>query len=165
MQSLISVGSGGVWGKGLGEGLQKYRFLAEAHNDFIFAIIGEELGLAGTCATLLLFCALVGVCFWIAYRTIDFQGAVLASGLTMMIAIPTFVHMSVVLGVIPPTGLALPFISYGGSSMVVNLAAMGVLMNIARRVDKEAFERSRLRRGRRGRERHNLRPTPSWAKI
>ena len=161
-QSLISLGSGGISGKGMGLGMQKNGFLSESHNDYIFAIIGEELGLIGTVATLILFSAMILMFFWVAYRAIDYQGALLAGGLGSMIAIPALVHIGVCAGVLPPKGLSLPFISYGGSSMIVNLAAVGILMNIARSVDKQAAERTRLSRVRRKRAKTQNRPAPMW---
>ncbi|MBN1516419.1 cell division protein FtsW [Candidatus Sumerlaeota bacterium] len=147
-QSLISVGSGGIEGKGLGMGLQKYRFLAEAHTDFIFAMIGEELGLWGTILTLLIVCALVTWCLWVAYRTTDFQGALLASGISCMLGIPALLHIAVTIGLVPPKGLALPFVSYGGTSMLINMAAIGILMNVARNVDETTSKRAVVARRR-----------------
>ncbi|MFC1601574.1 putative lipid II flippase FtsW [Candidatus Sumerlaeota bacterium] len=163
-QALITMGSGGLFGKGLGLGMQKNCFLAESYNDFIFAIVGEELGLMGTLLTLTLFCILIGLLFWVAYRAIDYQGALLAGGIATMIAIPAFVHMGVAAGMLPPKGLSLPFVSYGGSAMLVNLAAIGILMNVARAVDKQTAERARLRRMRRRRENSKTRPAPMWVR-
>ena len=163
-QSLITMGSGGTFGKGLGEGMQKYRFLSEAHTDFIFAMIGEEMGIVGTIATVIVFFALVAVCLWVAYRTLDFQGATLAGGIAMMIGIPAFIHMGVVTGLLPPKGLALPFVSYGGSAMLINLSAIGIVMNIARSTDKATAESNSFQRRRPKRKKQKVEATPIWVK-
>lgn len=163
LHSKIALGSGGFWGVGLGQGLQKY-ILPAAHNDYIFSMIGEELGMVGALGVLLVYCLLIGLIFWIAYRANDFQGALLASGIGVFIAIPTLINLGVALAVLPSKGLALPFISYGGSAMLVNLAAIGILMNIARDVDRQTAAKAHQRELRRRREKDNLRPTPIWAK-
>jgi cell division protein FtsW len=132
-ESLISVGSGGVWGQGLGASRQKLFFLPEAHTDFILAIIGEELGLVGVLALLLAFALL----FWrglvAALRARDAFGSYLAFGITSLFALQALGNMGVVLGLLPTKGLALPFISYGGSSLVASLFMAGVLGNISTR--------------------------------
>lgn len=131
-QSLIAVGSGGITGTGLAHGKQKLFFLPEPHTDFIFAVVGEELGLLG-CATLLLLFSLL---FWrgvrIALRADSLFGTFVALGLVSMIVFQAFINMSVVLSLFPTKGLPLPFISAGGSSMFVMLVAVGVLLNISR---------------------------------
>ena len=131
IQSMIAVGSGGVFGKGLMAGVQKLFYVPEPHTDFIFAVIGEELGLLGTAAVLVCF----GVIAWrglrIAEKAEDAFGAFLALGLTTMIAAQAFINMSVVLGLLPTKGLALPLVSNGGSSLLVNLLGMGILLNIS----------------------------------
>jgi cell division protein FtsW len=132
-ESLISVGSGGVWGQGLGQSRQKLLFLPEAHTDFILAVLGEELGLAGILALLLLFGVLVWRGLVAALRARDVFGSFLAFGITIMIALQALFNMAVVLGLLPTKGLALPFISYGGSSLVVTLFMAGVLANISAR--------------------------------
>lgn len=131
LQSWIAVGSGGVFGKGLMAGVQKLFYVPEPHTDFIFAVIGEELGLVGT--TLVLACFMV-----IAWRGLraallapDRFGALVALGLTAMVVIQAFVNICVVIGLLPTKGIPLPFVSSGGSSLVVNLVAMGVLLNIS----------------------------------
>jgi cell division protein FtsW len=130
-QSLISVGSGGFFGLGYMEGKQKLFFLPEAHTDFIFAVIGEELGLIGTCVILALFI----VFLWRGLRTClnapDPFGFYLALGITMMVCVQAFINMSVVLALVPTKGIPLPFLSYGGSSFVVMLAAVGILLNVS----------------------------------
>jgi cell division protein FtsW len=130
-QSLIALGSGGPTGVGLGRSMQKFHFLTEAHTDFIVAIIGEELGLVGLTAMMLVYAALFVMGMRVAYQTPDFFGMLVAYGLTAMIAFPTLINIGVATSCLPAKGLALPFISYGGSSMLVNCAAIGVLMNIA----------------------------------
>jgi cell division protein FtsW len=131
IQSLLSVASGGIAGLGFMEGKQKLFYLPEAHTDFIFAVIGEELGLIGTCALLALFL----VFFWRGIRTSmrapDLFGFYLALGITLMVCVQAFINMSVVLGLLPTKGIPLPFLSYGGSSFVVMLAAVGILLNVS----------------------------------
>lgn len=131
MQSLIAVGSGGTLGTGLMAGIQKLYYLPEAHTDFIFAVAGEELGLLGTGLILLCF-AVMG---WRGLRASllapDRFGSLLALGLTMMVILQALVNMSVVLGLLPTKGIPLPFVSNGGSSLVINLVAMGILLNIS----------------------------------
>ena|SRR5437868_5852625 len=131
IQSLLSVASGGIAGLGFMEGRQKLFYLPEAHTDFIFAVIGEELGLIGTCALLVLFV----IFFWrgvrASMRAPDLFGFYLALGITMMVCVQAFINMSVVLGLLPTKGIPLPFLSYGGSSFVVMLAAVGILLNVS----------------------------------
>jgi cell division protein FtsW len=130
-QALVSVGSGGISGLGYMEGKQKLFFLPAAHTDFIFAVVGEELGLIGACAVLLLFL----VFLWRGLRTSakapDTFGFYLALGITMMVSLQAFINMSVVLALVPTKGIPLPFLSYGGSSFVVMLAAVGILLNVS----------------------------------
>jgi len=130
-QSLIAVGSGGLWGRGLGLGLQKYHFLSEAHTDFIFSIVCEELGLVGALGILLLFLSFVLIGLRIAHKAPDQFGALLAAGMTLMIGWAVFINFFVTLGLGPTKGLALPFFSYGGSSMIASLACVGILLNVA----------------------------------
>jgi cell division protein FtsW len=131
IQSLLSVASGGVAGLGFMEGKQKLFYLPEAHTDFIFAVVGEELGMIGTCALLLLF----SIFLWRGVRTSlrapDLFGFYLGLGITMMVCVQAFINMSVVLGLLPTKGIPLPFLSYGGSSFVVMLAAVGILLNVS----------------------------------
>ena len=130
-QSLIAVGSGGLWGRGLGLGLQKYHFLSEAHTDFIFAIVCEEIGLIGACSIVLLFLAFAFLGFRTSYRAPDYFGGLVAAALTLTICCAAFINFFVVLGMAPTKGLALPFFTYGGSSLVATLLAVGILLNIA----------------------------------
>jgi cell division protein FtsW len=131
IQSLLSVASGGITGLGYMEGKQKLFYLPEAHTDFIFAVVGEELGLIGTCALLCLF----SIFFWRGLRTSmrapDPFGFYLALGITTMVCVQAFINMSMVLGLLPTKGIPLPFLSYGGSSFVVMLAAVGILLNVS----------------------------------
>jgi len=129
-QSLIAVGSGGIVGRGLMEGVQKLYYIPEAHTDFIYAIISEELGLIGATFILGCFCVISMRGIRAAMYAPDRLGALLATGLTAMIAVQAAVNISVVLGLVPTKGIPLPFVSNGGSSMMVNLAAMGILLNI-----------------------------------
>jgi cell division protein FtsW len=131
IQSLIAVGTGGVFGKGLMEGVQKLFYLPEPHTDFIFAVISEELGLVGATGVLLCFAVIAWRGLRIATRAEDAFGSFVALGLTVMIAVQAFVNMSVVLAILPTKGLPLPLVSAGGSSMLVNLVGVGVLLNIS----------------------------------
>ncbi|MGD2071550.1 MAG: putative peptidoglycan glycosyltransferase FtsW [Gemmatimonadota bacterium] len=140
-QSLIAVGSGGLTGRGFGEGHQKFGFLPEAHNDFIFAMIGEEWGLLGVLLLVVLYAAIVLVGYRIARRAPDFFGQLLAIGFTNLVALQALLHMGISLGVVPPTGLALPLVSYGRSNLLVTLAALGVLMSIARESEADPVRR------------------------
>lgn len=137
IQSLIAVGTGGVFGRGLMEGVQKLFYLPEPHTDFIFAVIGEELGLVGATAILACFCLIAWRGLRITMRAPDSFGAFVALGLTTMIVVQAFVNMSVVLGLMPTTGIPLPLVSAGGSSLVMTLAAMGVLLNISQHESAE----------------------------
>ena len=132
LQSLIGFGSGGVTGVGFGEGRQKHGFLPEAHNDFIFAMIGEEWGFLGITVVVVFYVALVVIGFRIASRAPDMFGGLLAIGCTSLIAVQAMLHMSVGLALAPATGLALPLISYGRSNLIVTLVAIGILISVAR---------------------------------
>ena len=131
IQSLIAVGTGGVFGRGLMEGVQKLFYLPEPHTDFIYAVISEELGLVGATAVLICFCVIAWRGLRIAVKAPDGFGALLAVGVTTMVALQAFVNISVVLGLLPTKGLPLPFVSNGGSSLLINLIGMGVLLNVS----------------------------------
>jgi cell division protein FtsW len=131
IQSLIAIGTGGVFGRGLMEGVQKLFYLPEPHTDFIFAVIGEELGLIGATVVLACFCLIAWRGIRIALRAPDSFGAFVALGLTVMIVVQAFVNMSVVLGLLPTKGIPLPLVSAGGSSLLISLLGMGVLLNIS----------------------------------
>jgi cell division protein FtsW len=133
VQSLIAVGTGGVTGRGLFYGVQKLFYLPYPHTDFIFAVVSEELGLIGASAMVVGFCILTWRGLKTALHAPDAFGSFLALGLTTMIAVQAFVNISVVLGLLPTKGITLPFISAGGSSLVMSLAGMGVLLNISQR--------------------------------
>jgi len=131
VQATIGMGSGGITGAGLGEGVGKVSYLPEAHTDMIFAVIGEELGLVGSLLVIAAFAALTVAGFRIALRSRDAFGKLLAAGITALIAGQAAINLAAVLGIAPLTGIPLPFVSYGGSSLVVLLTGVGVLHNIA----------------------------------
>ncbi len=131
LQAVIGIGSGGITGNGLGEGVQKINFLPEAHTDMIYAVIGEELGLVGSTAVVVAFLAFAWAGFRIALRCRDPFGKRLAVGITTLVCGQAAVNLAAVLGIAPLTGIPLPFVSYGGSSLVMLLAGVGVLLNIA----------------------------------
>jgi len=132
-ESLISIGSGGLHGLGLGDGKQKLFFLPAAHTDFVFAIIGEELGFVGLCAVVVLFLLFIARGVRAATGARELFGAYLAAGLTATYGLQALLHMSVVLGLVPTKGITLPLVSYGGSALASTLFCMGVLLNVAAR--------------------------------
>jgi cell division protein FtsW len=131
IQSMIAVGTGGVTGRGLMAGVQKLFFLPEPHNDFIYAVISEELGLIGASIVLACFCVITWRGLRTSLRAPDRFGSFLALGLTTMVAFQAFFNISVVLGLLPTKGIPLPFVSYGGSSLLINLLGMGILLNVS----------------------------------
>jgi cell division protein FtsW len=131
-QSEDAFTLGGFWGVGLGESIQKHYYLPEAHTDFILAIIGEELGLIATITVVVLFASLFVCGLLISLRARDPFGRLLGLGLTLMITVQAMINIGVVTGCLPTKGLPLPFISYGGSSLVISMIHIGVLINIAR---------------------------------
>ncbi|MBN2804926.1 MAG: putative lipid II flippase FtsW, partial [Deltaproteobacteria bacterium] len=135
-QSLFGYAFGGVWGKGLGDGLQKFLYLPEAHNDFIGSIIGEELGVAGIWFLLLIYAAVVARGIYIALKSDNLFGLYVASGLSMLLAIQTLINLAVSMGLLPTKGLTLPFISYGGSALLVSMAIGGILLSVSRGTQK-----------------------------
>jgi cell division protein FtsW len=132
VQALISLGSGGVFGRGLGQGVLKNRYLPEAHTDMIFAVIGEELGLVGVSLVMLAYCVLAYAGLRLALACKDPFGKRLAAGITALITGQAAINLAAVLGLAPLTGIPLPFVSYGGSSLVIALLSVGILLNIAR---------------------------------
>ncbi len=138
IQSMIAVGTGGVFGRGLMGGVQKLFYLPEPHNDFIYSVIGEELGLIGTTVVLACFCVIGWRGLRTAVRAPDRFGAFLAIGLTTMVGFQAFFNISVVLGLLPPKGIPLPFVSAGGSSLIINLIAMGILLNVSQQASSVA---------------------------
>jgi cell division protein FtsW len=138
IQSLIAVGAGGIFGRGLMAGIQKLFYLPEPQTDFIFAVIAEELGLIGATGVLICFCVIAWRGLRIAMRAEDKFGSLVALGLTTMIAVQALINMSVVLGLMPTKGIPLPLVSFGGSSLLINLLGMGVLLNISQHETSEA---------------------------
>ena len=136
LQSLYAIGSGGVLGLGLGRSRQKYLYLPFQYNDYIFAVICEEGGLFGALLIILLFMALILRGYWIALRSTDRFSTVLAAGLITLIAVQTVLNLCVVTNLLPSTGIALPFFSYGGTALAVNLGEMGILLGISRTGDR-----------------------------
>ena len=141
-QSLVAIGSGGVTGVGFGAGRQKFGFLPEAHNDFIFAMIGEEWGFVGVLVLVLCYLALIAIAFRVARRARDFFGELLAVGVASLIGLQAFLHIGVGLGVFPATGLSLPFVSFGRTNLIAMLAAVGILLSVAREAPEGRFERA-----------------------
>src|SRR6202041_89201 len=137
IQSLIAVGIGGVTGTGLMEGKQKLFYLPEPHTDFIFAVTAEELGLVGAMAVVTLFAIFLWRGMRASWRTEDVFGRYLAVGITSMVVLQAFINISVVLGMMPTKGIPLPLVSYGGSSLFVTLACVGVLLNITKQAEEE----------------------------
>ena len=133
-QSLLAIGSGGLLGVGLGKSRQKFMYLPERHNDFIFAIICEELGLIGATLIMALFALLILRGYWIALHARDRFGALLAVGVTTQVALQTFLNIAVVTNLIPNTGISLPFFSYGGTALVIQLAEMGLVLSVSRQM-------------------------------
>src|SRR5262249_10734827 len=131
-QALIAFGSGGLWGVGLGQGQQKMYYLPAAHTDFIFSVIGEELGLIGAAAVLVLFAVVAFRGLRTAARHPDDCAPLLASGVTALLVVQGLLTSGVALGALPTKGLTLPFVSYGGSAMMVSLAELGALLALAR---------------------------------
>ncbi len=137
MQSLYAVGSGGLLGMGLGQGIQKYLYLPEEHNDYIFAVICEELGFIGAALILALFILLVARGYWLALHARDRYSSLITIGFTTHIALQTFLNVAVVLNVIPSTGISLPFISTGGSALLFQLIEMGIILSVSRDIEEK----------------------------
>jgi cell division protein FtsW len=137
IQSWIAFGSGGAFGQGLGESKQKLFYLPEAHTDFIFSVIGEELGYVGVIVIAAMFMLLVLRGLRTSLNAPDEFSCFLAFGLTLLIGMQAFVNMAVVMGMVPTKGLALPFLSYGGTSLITTLAAIGLLLNVSRQLPGE----------------------------
>jgi cell division protein FtsW len=150
IQSFLAFGAGKRFGVGLGEGHQKLFYLPEAHTDFIFSVIGEELGLLGVTVVIGLFVFLTWRGFRACFRAADLFGSYLALGVTLLIAVQALLNMGVVMGLLPTKGATLPFVSYGGTSLMINLMAVGILLNISSQGVKGSDE-DHHRRGRNGR--------------
>jgi cell division protein FtsW len=138
IQSEIAVGTGGVFGRGLMAGIQKLFYLPEPHTDFIYAVIGEELGLIGASGVLLCFCVIAWRGLRTAVRAEDTFGSFVALGVTTMVAVQAFINMSMVLGLLPTKGIPLPLVSNGGSSLLINLLGIGMLLNISQHEKADA---------------------------
>ena len=136
LQSLYAIGSGGVFGLGFGKSRQKYLYLPFQYNDYIFAVICEELGLVGAVAIIVLLAALILRGYWIALHAKDRFSTVLAAGLITLIAVQTVLNLGVVTNLLPSTGISLPFFSYGGTALAVNLGEMGIVLSISRHRDE-----------------------------
>jgi cell division protein FtsW len=132
LQGLYAIGSGGFFGVGLGNSRQKLGFIPESHNDIIFAVICEELGLVGASIIILLYMIIVWRCIKIAMNATTFYGTLIAAGVAIMIGAQVVVNVAVVTNTMPNTGIPLPFISYGGSSMITLMTIMGIVLNISR---------------------------------
>ena len=140
LQSLYAIGSGGLFGLGFGRSRQKYLYLPFQYNDYIFAVICEELGLVGAVLIILLFGALIIRGYWIALRARDRFSTVFAAGLVTLIAVQTVLNLGVVTNLLPSTGIALPFFSYGGTALAVNLGEMGIVLGISRQRDQTKIQ-------------------------
>ena len=134
MQSLITIGSGGLLGVGLGKSRQKFMFLPEEHNDCIFAVVFEELGLVGATLIMVLFALLIIRGFWLAIHARDRFGSLLIVGVTTQIALQTFLNIAVVTNLIPNTGISLPFFSYGGTALAIQLVEVGIVLSVSRQI-------------------------------
>jgi cell division protein FtsW len=137
IQSLLAIGSGGLLGRGIGQSRQKYSWLPEPHNDFIFAIVSEELGLIGAMIIVILFCLLIWRGFVIAMHSPDKFSSLIAVGLSFQVALQAALNIMVVTNTIPNTGISLPFFSYGGTALIILLAEMGVVLSISRSANLE----------------------------
>ena len=137
VQSLYAIGSGGLFGLGLGKSRQKFFYIPESYNDFIFSIIGEELGFFGSLLVIILFLIVIWRGIIIALKIDDTFGCFLATGIIALIGIQALIHIAVATSSIPTTGITLPFVSYGGTSLVMNMASIGILLNISRQANIE----------------------------
>lgn len=144
LQSLYAIGSGGLFGLGYGKSRQKYLYLPFQYNDYIFAICCEELGLVGASAIIVLFAATIIRGYWIALHARDRFSTVLAAGLVTLIAVQTVLNLCVVTNLLPSTGIALPFFSYGGTALAVNLGEMGIVLSISRHVKQKKIQEETL---------------------
>lgn len=139
-QSMFAIGSGQIWGKGLYNGMiNRLNYLPESHNDFIFSVIGEEFGFAGCIVVLCLLFWIISICINIAKNSNSFSGRLISSGIAGMFAFQSLVNIGVSTGILPNTGMPLPFISYGGSSMLVNMISIGIILNISITSNKNLF--------------------------
>ena len=140
LQSILAVASGGLNGLGLGMSRQKYSYLPEEQNDFIFAIVCEELGFIGAAIIIILFALLIIRGYWLALHARDRFGALVIVGFTTLLAVQVFMNIAVVINLIPATGISLPFFSYGGTALIIQLAEMGVILSVSRQIPAPAQE-------------------------
>lgn len=145
VHGLIAIGSGGIFGQGIGDGISKYSYLPEAHTDFAFAVIAQEWGLRGSVFMLLLFCAVIYFGAMTAWNCKDRFGMFMAAGITMYLGGQGFINIAMVCGILPVVGVPLPFISYGGTSLIVNMAAAALMLNICRQNYKAAVRQEPAR--------------------
>ena len=136
IQSLYAIGSGGLFGVGLGKSTQKYLYLPEAHNDFIFSIIAEELGFIGCVVVIAMFAVFIWRGIIIAMKAPDMFSSLIAAGITTMVGLQAIINIAVVTSSMPNTGMPLPFFSYGGTSLLILLSSVGILLNISRYAKK-----------------------------
>ena len=136
-QSLLAIGSGGLFGQGLGQSRQKFLYLPEEHNDFIFAVISEELGFIGAMLILSLFTLLIIRGYWLSFRAPDKFGSLIVFGITSLLAIQVFFNVAVVTNLIPATGISLPFFSYGGTALMLQLVQIGIVLSVSREIEVE----------------------------
>ena len=148
VQSIYAIASGGLFGLGLGNSRQKYLYLPEEHNDFIFAVVCEELGFVGATTILILFALLICRGFWIAFHCRDRYSFLVAAGISTLLAIQVILNVAVVTNTIPCTGISLPFFSYGGTALWIELGEMGILLSISREVDAGIPRKTKIRRER-----------------
>ncbi len=143
IQSLIAIGSGGLTGSGIGQSVQKYFYLPEMYNDYIFAVLCEELGFIGAMAVIILFLLVLLRGLYIATRVEDKFGSMLVVGISVQIALQALLHIAVNINAIPSTGISMPFFSYGGTSLIMLMGEVGIMLNVSRQLDKPALQRDR----------------------
>ena len=134
IQSLLAIGSGGLLGRGLGNSNQKFLYIPEPENDFIFPIVVEELGFVGGALVLILFSLLILRGYWLALHARDKFGTLLIVGIVTLLAVQVFLNIGVVTGLIPNTGISLPFFSYGGTALMIQLVEMGIVLSVSRQI-------------------------------
>jgi cell division protein FtsW len=144
-QSLLAIGSGGLFGQGLGQSRQKFLYLPEEHNDFIFSVVSEELGFIGVMLVLSLFALLIIRGFWISVKVKDRYGSLLVFGITSMLAIQVFLNVGVVTNLIPATGISLPFFSYGGTALLLQLFKIGLILAVSREIQQNEISQNEKR--------------------
>jgi cell division protein FtsW (lipid II flippase) len=146
-QSWVAIGSGGIFGKGLGNGKQKFYFLPMVHTDFIFALIGEEWGLVGSLMIFLLFLIFLWRGLFLALRAPSTYNRLLTAGLVFMVIDTAIIHLGVTLHLLPPTGQTLPFVSYGGSALAANMLGVGIILQLSKQILRSPIENDMAGRG------------------